>query len=161
MGDDGHPGHLDAVPVKEKKFKNVKIKELPNWIPMWNLTPKCTVRSFQRGYYQYDNKYVSVKKGSIPGLLCWVLAVTCFSTTTFLTKNSNMNGYTGTTEEGPAWKVYSTFLTMTFFALHLSLKNSIFAESFYILIERWLVHLKNWKIFKRWDLVIQRLPVLD
>uniref|UniRef100_A0A8C6BMF9 ATP synthase F(0) complex subunit f, mitochondrial n=1 Tax=Monodon monoceros TaxID=40151 RepID=A0A8C6BMF9_MONMO len=56
-----------VVPV-EKKLMDVKIKDLPNWILMQDFTPKGTIRAFQRGYYQYDNKYVNINKGSTLGV---------------------------------------------------------------------------------------------
>ncbi|XP_059982937.1 ATP synthase subunit f, mitochondrial-like [Lagenorhynchus albirostris] len=56
-----------VVPV-EKKLMDVKIKDLPNWILTQDFTPKGTIRAFQRGYYQYDNKYVNINKGSTLGV---------------------------------------------------------------------------------------------
>ncbi|XP_057590271.1 ATP synthase subunit f, mitochondrial-like [Hippopotamus amphibius kiboko] len=58
---------LLVVPLK-KKLMDVTIKELPNWILMQDFTPKGIVRAFQRGYYQYDNKYVNINKGSTLGV---------------------------------------------------------------------------------------------
>nr|XP_033697592.1 ATP synthase subunit f, mitochondrial-like [Tursiops truncatus] len=58
---------LLVVPV-EKKLMDVKIKDLPNWILTQDFTPKGTIRAFQRGYYQYDNKYVNINKGSTLGV---------------------------------------------------------------------------------------------
>ncbi|XP_062957450.1 ATP synthase subunit f, mitochondrial-like [Cynocephalus volans] len=52
------------VPVK-KKLMDVKLGELPSWILIWDFTPKGIFGAFQRGYYWYYNKYVSVKKGGV------------------------------------------------------------------------------------------------
>ncbi|KAF5928028.1 hypothetical protein HPG69_015294 [Diceros bicornis minor] len=63
-----------VVSVKEKKPMNAKIGELPSSILMWDFVPKGIVGVFQRGYHQYYNKYVKMKKGSIVGV-SMVLAV--------------------------------------------------------------------------------------
>lgn len=59
------------------------------------------------------NQCVNVKKGSaLEFLCCWQLP--CFSTTTFLTRNSNRGGYASTTEEAQCGKAQSAFLTTAF-----------------------------------------------
>ncbi|XP_035866004.1 ATP synthase subunit f, mitochondrial-like [Phyllostomus discolor] len=55
------------IPLKEKRLMSVKLGELPNWILMWDVIPKGIPGAFQRGYYQYYNKYVNVKKVSVAG----------------------------------------------------------------------------------------------
>ncbi|KAM7143282.1 ATP synthase subunit f, mitochondrial-like [Molossus nigricans] len=54
-----------VVPLKEKRLMDVKIGELPSWIPMRDFTPKGTAGAFQRGYYRHYNKYINVKKRSV------------------------------------------------------------------------------------------------
>lgn len=116
-----------VVPVK-KKLMDVKIGAKVNRILMQDFTPKGSVGVFQRGYYQYY-RYVTVKKGSML-LFLWCWQLTCFSTTTFPTRSSNISGYASTTEEGPRRTAHFAFLTMTFFAGHHSLKNSILLNYF-------------------------------
>ncbi|XP_011845548.1 PREDICTED: ATP synthase subunit f, mitochondrial-like isoform X1 [Cercocebus atys] len=71
------------VPVKDKKLLEVKLGELPSWILMWDFSPSGIFRAFRRGYYQYYNKYIDVRKGSISGitmvLACYVLLNYCLS----------------------------------------------------------------------------------
>ncbi|EHB09652.1 ATP synthase subunit f, mitochondrial [Heterocephalus glaber] len=68
-----------VVPVEEKKLMDVKLGELPSWILMQDFTPSGIVGAFQRGYYQYYNKYINVKKGSIAGLNVVLAAYLIFS----------------------------------------------------------------------------------
>lgn len=122
-----------VVPVKEKKLMDVKTRGEPSWILMQDLAPKGMSGVLRRDYHWYY-KCVNAKKGSMMEFLrCWQL--TRFSTTIFLTGNSNVSGYASTTEEGPVWKACSVFLTMTLSAWPPSLRNSITAETFHILIE--------------------------
>ncbi|MBZ3887158.1 ATP synthase subunit f, mitochondrial [Sciurus carolinensis] len=88
--------------MKEKKLMDVKLGEFPSWILMGDFTPKGIMGAYQRGYHQYCNKYINVKKGNIAGVNM-MLAVYVFSATAFLTRNSNISGDTSTTEEGPVW----------------------------------------------------------
>ncbi|XP_061052318.1 ATP synthase subunit f, mitochondrial-like [Eubalaena glacialis] len=68
-----------VIPLKEEKLLDVKIGELPSWILMQDLTPKGIAGAFQRSYYQYYNKYVSVKKGSFAGLSMVLAAYMLFN----------------------------------------------------------------------------------
>uniref|UniRef100_A0A2K5DY77 ATP synthase F(0) complex subunit f, mitochondrial n=1 Tax=Aotus nancymaae TaxID=37293 RepID=A0A2K5DY77_AOTNA len=67
-----------VVPLKDKK-----LLELPSWILMRDFSPSGTARAFQRGYHQYYNKYINMKKGSISGLTtvlaCYVVFNYTFS----------------------------------------------------------------------------------
>ena len=87
----------------------------PSLILMQDFTSKGTAGEFQRGYYQYY-KYVT-----------GVSMLMCFSTTAFLTRNSNMSSYASTTEKEDAVCIPDLDL--------LSPAALIFAESFHILIE--------------------------
>nr|XP_035118065.1 ATP synthase subunit f, mitochondrial-like [Callithrix jacchus] len=66
-----------VIPLKDKKLLEVKLGELPSWILMRDFSPSGIVREFRRGYYQYYNKYINVKKGRITGitmvLACYVV----------------------------------------------------------------------------------------
>lgn len=66
-----------------------------------DFAPEGTVGVFQIGYYQYYRNHVS-KGNMLAFLWCWQL--TCFSTTPFLTRNSNISGYASNNEEGPVWR---------------------------------------------------------
>uniref|UniRef100_A0A452E9J3 ATP synthase F(0) complex subunit f, mitochondrial n=1 Tax=Capra hircus TaxID=9925 RepID=A0A452E9J3_CAPHI len=50
-----------VLPLKKKKLLDVKLRELPNFIP------KGIAGAFQRGYCQYYNK-LNMKKRSVAGL---------------------------------------------------------------------------------------------
>uniref|UniRef100_A0A8C9IEU4 ATP synthase F(0) complex subunit f, mitochondrial n=1 Tax=Piliocolobus tephrosceles TaxID=591936 RepID=A0A8C9IEU4_9PRIM len=69
--------------MKDKKLLEVKLGELPSWILMWDFSPSGIFGAFRRGYYQYYNKYIDVRKGSISGitmvLACYVLFNYCLS----------------------------------------------------------------------------------
>ncbi|TKC33396.1 hypothetical protein EI555_013767 [Monodon monoceros] len=68
-----------VIPRKEEKLLDVKIGELPSWILTQDFTPNGIAGAFQRGYYQYYNKYVSVKKGSFTGLSTVLAAYMLFN----------------------------------------------------------------------------------
>ncbi|XP_033280069.1 ATP synthase subunit f, mitochondrial-like [Orcinus orca] len=68
-----------VIPLKEEKLLDVKIGELPSWILTQDFTPKGIAGAFQRGYYQYYKKYVSVKKGSFAGLSTVLAAYMLFN----------------------------------------------------------------------------------
>ncbi|XP_006882868.1 PREDICTED: ATP synthase subunit f, mitochondrial-like [Elephantulus edwardii] len=68
-----------VVPLKERNLMDVKLGALPSWILMWDFTPSGIAGPFQQGYYQYYNKYVNVKKGSITGLSMVLTAYMVFS----------------------------------------------------------------------------------
>ncbi|XP_057554474.1 ATP synthase subunit f, mitochondrial-like [Hippopotamus amphibius kiboko] len=70
---------VSVIPLKEEKLLDVKIGELPGWIPMQDFTPKGTAAALQKGYYQYCNKYVNVKKGSFAGLSMVLAAYVLFN----------------------------------------------------------------------------------
>lgn len=38
---------VSVIPMKEKKLTDVKIRELPSWIPMADVTPKGTAGAFE------------------------------------------------------------------------------------------------------------------
>lgn len=65
-----------------------------------NLTPKGTAGRFQRDYHQYDNKYVTVKTRSIPGV-SMVLATDMLFNNCFAYKECKHEGYTRATAQGP------------------------------------------------------------
>lgn len=96
----GHSGLQDGIILtrQKKKLLDFKVGELPRWIPMQDSTPKGTAELFQRGYYLCYNNYVNVKKGDIAGT-SMVLAATAV-----VIGNSDMRGYTSTTEVGPLWR---------------------------------------------------------
>ena len=56
-----------VLPLKKKKLLDVKLRELPSWILMWDFIPKGIAGAFQRGYCQYYNK-LNMKKRSVAGL---------------------------------------------------------------------------------------------
>lgn len=57
-----------SIPVKGEKLMDVGLGQRPSWIMIQDFTPKGIPAAFQRGYYQYYNKYVCVKKGGITGI---------------------------------------------------------------------------------------------
>uniref|UniRef100_A0A2K5D5Z4 ATP synthase F(0) complex subunit f, mitochondrial n=1 Tax=Aotus nancymaae TaxID=37293 RepID=A0A2K5D5Z4_AOTNA len=59
------------LPVKDKKLLEVKLGELPSWILMQDFSP--------RGYYQYCNKYINMKKGSLSGVTMVLAGYVLFS----------------------------------------------------------------------------------
>lgn len=92
-----------SIPVKEKKLMDAKLEVLQSWILRQDFTAKGIAKVFQRDYYWYYNKYVSVKKeGSLGFLWCWQLM--CFFNYVIVTRNSSMSCYTSTTEVGPVWR---------------------------------------------------------
>ena len=68
-----------AIPLKEEKLLDVKWRELPGWILMWEFTTKGIAGAFRRGYCQYYNRYFNMKKGSIPELSMVLTAYVLFS----------------------------------------------------------------------------------
>ncbi|KAG8509552.1 ATP synthase subunit f, mitochondrial [Galemys pyrenaicus] len=52
----------------QKKLLDVKLGDLPGWILTGDFTSKSVTGAFQRGYYQYYNKYFHVKKGNKAGI---------------------------------------------------------------------------------------------
>ncbi|XP_039727302.1 ATP synthase subunit f, mitochondrial-like [Pteropus medius] len=57
-----------VIPLRKKKLMDIILGGLPSWILMRAFTRKGIAGAFQRGYYQYYNKNVSVKKESIAGV---------------------------------------------------------------------------------------------
>ncbi|XP_064229349.1 ATP synthase subunit f, mitochondrial-like [Aotus nancymaae] len=74
---------VSVIPMKDKKLLEVKLGELPSWILMWDFSPSGITRTFQRGYYQYCNKYINMRKGSISRITmvlgCYMLFSYCLS----------------------------------------------------------------------------------
>ncbi|XP_012368213.1 ATP synthase subunit f, mitochondrial-like [Octodon degus] len=72
-----------VVPLKEKRLLDVKVRELPSCILMWDFSPTGIAGAFQRSYNRYYNKFINVNKGSIVGLqmvlAAYVLFNYCFS----------------------------------------------------------------------------------
>ena len=68
-----------AVLLTEKKLLDVKLRELPSWILMWDFIPKGIARILQRGYYRYYSKYFNMKNGSVTGLSMVLAAYVLFN----------------------------------------------------------------------------------
>lgn len=90
----------------------VKTGELPSWTLMQDITPKGNAGAFQRGYYyQVLQQLCQLRKRSVAGLgFLWCWQLTRFPTTTYFKsfkRNSNISNDTSSTEEDPAWALYS------------------------------------------------------
>lgn len=72
-----------VVLVKDKKFLEVKLGELLNWILMWDFSFSGIFGVFWRGYYWYYNKYINVKKGSILGIIMVLVCYVFFNYSIF------------------------------------------------------------------------------
>ena len=76
-----------AVPLKEEKLLDVRWRELPGWILMWDFSPKGIAGAFWRGYCTSITTGISTwrKGASLSFLWCWQL--TCFSAVAVLARN--------------------------------------------------------------------------
>ncbi|XP_061030197.1 ATP synthase subunit f, mitochondrial-like isoform X1 [Eubalaena glacialis] len=68
-----------ASVVPLKKLLDIKLRELPSWILMWDFIPKGIAGAFKEGYYWYYNKYFNMKKGSVAGLSMVLAAYVLFN----------------------------------------------------------------------------------
>ncbi|XP_047730200.1 ATP synthase subunit f, mitochondrial-like [Prionailurus viverrinus] len=68
-----------SIPVKEEKLMDVRLGQLSSWIMIQDFTPKGIPGAFQRGYYQYYNKCVYVKKGGVAGISMVLAAYMLFN----------------------------------------------------------------------------------
>ena len=78
----------------------VKPGELPSWLSIRDFTPVALQEPFGEGM----TGITSSERQRLSRGLTWYWQPVWFSATAFLTRNSNMSGDTGTTEEGSLWR---------------------------------------------------------